>query len=61
MKEDSLKIVQKDIDEALEMVESMEKNLNQKSFSKETVKEKFVFLSQKLQELESILKSEGIL
>ncbi|SKA91094.1 hypothetical protein SAMN05428976_11610 [Clostridium sp. USBA 49] len=61
MKEDSLKIVQKDIDEALEMVESMEKNLSQQSFSKETVKEKFVFLSQKLQELESILKSEGIL
>lgn len=61
MKEDNLKLLQKDIDEALEAIETMEKNLKQEEFSKEAVKEKFVFLSQKLQELENILKSEGII
>jgi hypothetical protein len=61
MKEDSLKTLQKDIDEALETIETMENSLKTESLSKETVKEKFIFLSQKLQELETILKSEGLL
>lgn len=61
MKEDNLKTLQKDIDEALETIESMENSLKNESLSKETVKEKFIFLSQKLQELETILKSEGLL
>lgn len=61
MKEDNLKILQKDIDEALETIDNMEKNLKNEDFSKELVKEKFNFLSQKLQDLENILKSEGIL
>lgn len=61
MKEDNLKTLQKDIDEALETIETMENSLKNESLSKDTVKEKFLFLSQKLQELETILKSEGLL
>lgn len=61
MKEDNLKLVQKDINEALETIEAMEENLKNDDISKDNVKEKFMFLSQKLNELESILKSEGIL
>jgi hypothetical protein len=61
MKEDNLKLVQKDIDEALEAIEEMEKDLKCDDLPKESVKEKFLFLSQKLNELEEILKNEGIL
>ena len=61
MKEDNLKLVQKDIDEALETIEEMEKDLKSDGLPKDTVKEKFLFLSQKLNELEEILKNEGIL
>ena len=59
MKEDNLKLVQKDIDEALEAIEEMEKDLKSDDLPKDTVKEKFLFLSQKLNELEEILKNEG--
>lgn len=61
MKEDNLKQVQKDINEALEAIESMEENLKSEELSKDNVKEQFLFLTQKLTELESILKSEGII
>lgn len=61
MKEDNLKLVQQDIDEALAAIEDMEENLKNEALSKDEVKEKFIFLSQKLQELESILKTEGII
>jgi hypothetical protein len=61
MKETSLKLAQKDIDEALSVIESMEESLTTQSLSKDTLKEKFVFLAEKVQKLESILKEEGIL
>lgn len=61
MKEDNLKQVQKDINEALETIESMEENLKSEEHIKDSVKEKFLFLTQKLTELETILKSEGII
>lgn len=61
MKETSLKLAQKDIDEALSVIESMEESLTNQSLSKDVLKEKFVFLAEKVQQLESILKEEGIL
>lgn len=61
MKENSLKLAQKDIDEALVTIESMEKTLVEEDLSKVDIKEKFVFLTVKIQELEQILKDEGIL
>lgn len=61
MKEDNLKLVQQDIDEALGAIEEMEQNLKSPQLPKASVKEKFIFLSQKLSELEEILKLEGIL
>ncbi|ERI94287.1 hypothetical protein HMPREF1982_00921 [Clostridiales bacterium oral taxon 876 str. F0540] len=61
MQEEKLKLLQKDIDEALETIENMEDGLKNDDLSKDMVKEKFLYLSQKLEELETILKSEGIL
>ncbi|MFL0269134.1 hypothetical protein [Candidatus Clostridium radicumherbarum] len=61
MKEDNLKQVQNDINEALETIEEMENNLNGEVLVRDDVKEKFLFLTKKLTELESILKSEGII
>lgn len=61
MKETNLKLAQKDIDEALSVIESMEESLSNQNLSKDVLKEKFVFLAEKVQELESILKEEGIL
>lgn len=61
MKETNLKLAQKDIDEALSVIESMEESLTSQSLSKDVLKEKFVFLAEKVQKLESILKEEGIL
>ena len=61
MKETSLKLAQQDIDEALSAIESMEESLNKQNLSKDVLKEKFVFLAEKVQQLESILKEEGIL
>jgi hypothetical protein len=61
MKETNLKLAQKDIDEALSVIESMEESLTTQGLSKDALKEKFVFLAEKVQQLESILKEEGIL
>jgi hypothetical protein len=61
MKEDNLKLVQQDIDEALATIEDMEEDLKKEALTKDDVKERFIFLSQKLQQLENILKTEGIL
>ena len=61
MKEYNLKLVQQDIDEALATIEDMEEDLKIKALSNDDVKEKFMFLSQKLQQLENILKTEGII
>ncbi len=61
MKEENLELAQKDIDEALSTIEYMEENLSKESLPKTVLKEKFVFLAEKVQQLESILKEEGIL
>lgn len=61
MKETSLKLAQQDIEEALSAIEYMEESLTNQNLPKEVLKEKFVFLAEKVQELESILKEEGIL
>jgi 50S ribosomal subunit-associated GTPase HflX len=61
MNEINLKAAQKDIEEALSAVETMEEMLKTETPSKDSIKEKFVFLSGKVQQLEDILKEEGIL
>lgn len=61
MKEHNLQLAQKDIDEALETVESIEKDLDNSSLSKNSLKDKFVKLTNKVQELEDLLKTEGII
>lgn len=57
----NLKIAQQDVEEALKTVEAMEKVINYDHPSKEQLKEKFICLSNRVQNLENILKSEGIL
>ena len=61
MKENNLRIAQQDIEEALTAIENIEKSIDSDNLTKEEVKERFIFLSQKVQELENILKEEGIL
>ncbi|WP_238883633.1 hypothetical protein [Clostridium sp. YIM B02551] len=60
MEEIKLKLAQQEVDEALATVESMEQVIDEEN-SKEILKEKFFTLSQKVQELENLLKTEGIL
>ncbi|MBS6500721.1 MAG: hypothetical protein KH415_03620 [Clostridium sp.] len=61
MKESNLKIAQKDIDDALKTVEDIVSVLDSTDLPKNVLKEKFVTLTEKVQELENILKTEGIL
>ena len=61
MKEANLKLAQEDINAALEAVEDIEKDNNDESVEKDVLKEKFVALSEKVQQLENLLKTEGIL
>lgn len=61
MNKESLELAKQEIDEALNTVETMEKNFDSKNLSNENIKEQFVFLSKKVQQLESILRQEGIL
>ena len=61
MKEANLKLAQEDINAALEAVEEIEKVINDESVEKDVLKEKFVALSEKVQQLENLLKTEGIL
>lgn len=61
MKEINLQLAQKDIEEALSAIEYMEESLSNQNLPKDVLKEKFVFLAEKVQQLESILKEEGIL
>ncbi|CDB16066.1 predicted protein [Clostridium sp. CAG:221] len=61
MKEANLKLAQEDINAALEAVEDIEKFINDESVEKDVLKEKFVALSEKVQQLENLLKIEGIL
>ena len=61
MDNSNLKIAQQDVEEALKAVEEMEKYIHTDSPSKEQLKEKFICLSNKVQNLETILMNEGIL
>ena len=60
MKESNLKLAQRDIEEALRTVEEMEEFVDTIDAPKEVLKEKFYTLTQKVQQLEDILKNEGI-
>lgn len=61
MNEYNLKLAQKDIDDALNTIEDIQKELNGAPVSKDAVKEKFSILSGKMQQIENILKEEGII
>lgn len=61
MNKESLDLAKQKIDEALITVEAMEKDFDSKIISDKDVKEQFVFLSEKVHQLEKILKQEGIL
>ena len=61
MKEDNLKLAQKGIDDALNTVEALEKTIKETPVKNSILKESFYILSKKVDEIEDILKSEGIL
>ena len=61
MKEGNLKVAQEDIEAALKAVEDIENFINDESLEKDVLKQKFVALSEKVQQLENLLKIEGIL
>lgn len=61
MKENNLKLAQQDIEDALQAITDMEKVIDSNSIEKSKLKEKFVMLTEKVQKVEEILKSEGIL
>ena len=61
MKEGNLKLAQEDIEAALKAVEDIENFINDESLEKDVLKKKFVALSEKVQQLENLLKIEGIL
>ncbi|MEW8995431.1 hypothetical protein [Clostridium sp.] len=61
MNETNLMQAQKEIDEALSTIEKLEENIKFNSVSEDMIKENFISLSKKVQEIESVLKNEGIL
>ena len=61
MKESNLKLAQKDIDDALKTVEEMENCINEGNEKNNIINEKFITLTEKVQKLENLLKTEGIL
>ena len=61
MKESNLKLAQKDIDEALKAVEEMESYINEGKEKNNLLIEKFITLTEKVQKLENLLRTEGIL
>ena len=61
MKEGNLKLAQEDIEAALKAVEDIENFINDESLEKDVLKQKFVALSEIVQQLENLLKIEGIL
>lgn len=61
MNDSNLKMAQQDVEEALKTVEDMEKFINTDDSSKEQLKEKFISLTDRVQKLEDLLKSEGII
>lgn len=61
MKENNIKLAQKGIDDALETIDALEKAIKEKPLTKDVIKESFYVLSKKVDEIEDILKTEGIL
>lgn len=61
MKENTLNLAQRDIDEALSVIESLEKAIISDNSQNQVLKDKFHLLYDKVNELENILKSEGII
>ena len=61
MEEKNLMLAQQDIDDALKVVTEMEEFLSASDSPTDLIKEKFLQLSEKVQKLENILKTEGIL
>ena len=61
MNESNLKQAQKEIDEALSTIEKLEETIQTDSISDEIIKENFLCLSNKVREIEAVLKNEGIL
>ena len=61
MKESNLKLAQKDNDEALKADEEMESYINEGKEKNNLLKEKFITLTEKVQKLENLLRTEGIL
>lgn len=61
MNGNSLKLAQKEVDEALDAIKAMEDGLDNKSLCKDSVKKNFMLLSEKVEHLEVLLKQEGIL
>lgn len=61
MNDNNLKHAQKEIDEALSTIEQLEANLKTEGLSEDAIKENFLTLAKKVQEIEEVLKLEGIL
>lgn len=61
MDKKNIELATKQIDEALNTVKSMENDLEKEQLSSENMKKQFIFLSDKVIELENILIKEGIL
>ena len=61
MNESNIKQAQKEIDEALSTIEKLEENLKSNSISDDLIKQNFISLSNKVREIEAVLKHEGIL
>ena len=61
MNEDNLKLAQQEVENALKAVENLEQILDSIDLSIEVLKEQLVSLTNKVQDLESIIKTEGIL
>ncbi len=61
MKQNTLNLAKQDIDEALSIIENLEKALMRGSSQNQVLKDKFHLLYDKVNELENILKSEGII
>ena len=61
MEESNLKLAQMDIDDALKAVEEMENCISEGNETNTIIKEKFITLTEKVQKLENLLKTEGII
>ena len=61
MKDSQIKLAQQEVDEALDTIKELESVIDNSDCSKESIKEKFLVLTQKVQEIEDILKNEGII